>query len=319
MSEQILIVRIGALGDALHTLPLVNELRRRAPDAEIDWAAGKGIVKFLQGHKAIRAFVPIERSAVGLAKAARAVWKRYDVAIDTQGLMKSAIIARAAAPRVIGRALGHAREFPATWFYTDRVAPESEHIIDQNLDLLQALHPSDTCSVRYDIPASLVPDWPLLLRSPIIFNIGGGWWTKLWPLENFAALAREIDAVLGLPVGVVWGPGELESAQTVAKLSPAQVAPATTFAELAAVLERSRLLVSGETGPLHLAAAVGCRTVALLGPTHAERNGPYGAGHAMIEADLPCRPCFSRTCSDFRCMPSISVGRVFDAIARMVG
>ncbi len=315
MSDRILIVRIGALGDALHTLPLLNELRRRAPDAEIDWAAGKSIIRFLEGHKAVRKFVPVERGARGLLKAALAVRDQYDLAIDTQGLIKSALLARAAAPKVIGRAFGHAREFPATWFYTEKIAPPSAHIIDQNLDLLAASYPSETREVRYDIPVPLLPDWPLLIQNPIIFNIGGGWWTKLWPLENFAALAREIDAVLGISVGIVWGPGEEKAAQTIANLSPARVAPATTFAELAAIFQRCRLLVSGETGPLHLAAAVGCPTVALLGPTHAARNGPYGAGHVVLEPELLCRPCFSRTCSDFRCMPAISVARVFDAIA----
>ncbi len=319
--ERILVVRISALGDAIHTLPLVSEIRRRWPRAAIDWAAGPGVIRLLDGHPAVRSFIKVERSLAGLRRARAATRNAYDLAIDTQGLMKSAWLASGAAPRVVGRAIGHAREFPATWGYTDRVAPSGAHIIEQNLELLRPLVsdyvlPSD---VRYDLPIDPPPAWALSQKSPVLFNIGGGWWTKLWPTERWSDLALAIDETLGVPVGVVWGPGEEETARAIAASSPAVMAPPTTMRQLAGLFAEARLVVSGETGPLHLAVAAGCRTVAILGPTSAARNGPYGPGHVFVEADVACRPCHARSCADWRCLPGIGVDRVFRAVADALG
>ncbi len=313
-----LVVRIGALGDAIHALPLVNALKDLEPGSEIDWLAGPGVARFLAGHPAISRIVVMKRSLAGILAARREIRGRYDAAIDAQGLMKSAWLAAAAASRVIGRNAAHVRERPAAWFYTDPVEIAAAHVIDQNLELLSPLHPDiDEITPRFDAPVDEAPPWPLMDRHPVLFNIGGGWWTKLWPVESFIELAARIEAVLGVPVGVVWGPGEEEDARRIAEASPCEIAPPTTFRQLGALFRRARLVVSGETGPLHLAAAVGCRTVALLGPTAAARNGPYGEGHRVVEPrpDLSCRPCHARSCADFRCMTSIGVDRVFEAVA----
>lgn len=318
---RILVVRIGALGDAIHTLPLVSEIRRRWPDAIIDWAAGPGVIRLLDGHPAVRAFIKVERSFDGLRRARATVKNAYDVAIDTQGLMKSAWLASGAAPRVIGRARGHAREFPATWGYTDHVAPSGSHIIEQNLELLRPLVPDYVLprEIRYDLPMEPAPAWSLSHQRPVLFNIGGGWWTKLWPTERWSQLARAIDETLGVPIGVVWGPSEEETARAIAAASPAIMAPPTTMRQLAGLFAEARLVISGETGPLHLAVAAGCRTVAILGPTAAARNGPYGPGHSAVEADVSCRPCHARSCADWRCLPGVSVDRVFRAVAETLG
>lgn len=317
---KILIVRIGALGDALHSLPLVNEIKRLMPDAQIHWAAGGGVQKFLQGHRSIDAFVPVSKGAGGLLRAIRNVRSSYDCAIDAQGLMKSALIARSASRRVIGRARGYARETPATFFYSESVVPSGSHIIDQNLSLIRSLVSGNQAhEINYHLPVPAAPDWDLLEERPIIVNMGGGWWTKLWPLEKFAALVREIDKRLGVPVGVVWGPGEEEAARHLTRISPAVMGPRTSFGELGAVFKKSRLLISGETGPLHLAVAVECPVVALLGPTSDARNGPYPSSrHVSVVTDVSCSPCYARSCADFRCMPSLPVASVFDAVSRIL-
>lgn len=317
---RLLIVRIGALGDAIHTLPLVCEIRRRWPDAIIDWAAGPGVIRLLDGHPAVRAFIRVDRSLGGLRRARAAVRGGYEIALDTQGLMKSAWIAAAAAPRVIGRAIGHAREFPAVLGYTDRVAPSGAHIIEQNLELLRPFV-SDYMTpetIRYDLPTEPPPAWELSGERPVLFNIGGGWETKLWLTDHWIALARALDENFGVPVGIAWGPGEEDSARRICAASPAVLAPSTSMRQLAGLFAASRLVISGETGPLHLAVAVGTPTVALLGPTAASRNGAYGPGHVAVEADVPCRPCHARRCADWRCLPSITVGRVLEAAGRFL-
>jgi heptosyltransferase I len=152
---KLLIVRIGALGDAIHTLPLVNEIRRLAPETEIHWAAGGGVIRFLGTHPAVNHWVPVGRGVKGLHKAWKDVRGKYDCAIDTQGLTKSAALARAAAPRAIGRGVGYAREWPATWFYTELITPRPGHVIEQNLGLLLPLFPDVIDHpIRYEIPSS---------------------------------------------------------------------------------------------------------------------------------------------------------------------
>jgi len=314
--KKILVVRIGALGDAIHALPMVNELHRREPESEIYWAAGPSVVSFLKGHSALSGFITVNKGVKGLFNAAKLVRKKFDCAIDAQGLIKSAFIAASSSNMVIGRAWNSVREKPASFFYTEKVEPQKEHIIEQNLELLEPLFPNETkFEIKYDIPIHEHPEWKFLSETPILFNIGGGWWTKLWERENFVQLANRIDKVLGLPVGIVWGPGEEDNAKYIAAHSSAQLAPPTLFRDLAGIFSKARLLVSGETGPLHLAVAVGCRTIALLGPTAGTRNGPYGKEQITIEPQLPCRPCHSRTCADFRCMPMITPDRVFNEIA----
>lgn len=318
---RVLVVRIGALGDAIHAVPMVNRLRDARPDWKIDWLAGPAVEKFLRGQRSVDKFVVMPRSVRGICGAFQSLHGKYDVAIDTQGLIKSAVIARRAAARVVGRGLGQTREFPAAWLYTDKVIPGSEHVITQNLELLSPLGittrtESGAWLVSYDLPVPSTPDWPLVHANPVLLNVGGGWWTKLWPRERFAALAHRIHDELAIPVGVVWGPGEEEDAQFVAENSPAELAPKTTFGELGACFAKARLLVASETGPLHLAAALGCPTVGLIGPTSSARNGAFGAGHVAVEPDLHCRPCYGRTCADFRCMPMISVADVFSAVRR---
>jgi len=291
-------------------------LHRREPESEIFWAAGPSVVSFLKGHSALSGFITVNKGVKGLFNAAKLVRKKFDCAIDAQGLIKSAFIAASSSNMVIGRAWNSVREKPASFFYTEKVEPQKEHIIEQNLELLEPLFPNETkFEIKYDIPIHEHPEWKLLSETPILFNIGGGWWTKLWERENFVQLANRIDKVLGLPVGIVWGPGEEDNAKYIAAHSSAQLAPPTLFRDLAGIFSKARLLVSGETGPLHLAVAVGCRTIALLGPTAGTRNGPYGKEQITIEPQLPCRPCHSRTCADFRCMPMITPDRVFNEIA----
>lgn len=317
---RILIVRIGAMGDAIHTLPLVNDLRDRLPKAEISWLAGPAVRRFLSGHPAVDRWVPAPRKAGEVMRFLSEERKRYDVAIDAQGLIKSALLARAASSRVIGRASGFVREAPAAWVYTEPIRPRLPHIIEQNRELaLPLTGPFPFEETRYDVPIDPPPEWDLLEERPVLLNIGGGWWTKLWPPEMFAALAKRLREELDLPVGVVWGPGEETLAEKTARMASIPIAPRTSFRELGGMFRKARLVVSGETGPLHLAVALGIPTVALIGPTSAERNGPLGSGHEVVEPEaIPCRPCYARRCIDFRCMNAISVDKVFEAVNRIV-
>lgn len=302
--RRILIVRLSALGDGVHALPLANALRRAYPDAVIDWAAGSALAKFLSGHPALSNVRVVERTVRGFLAARREVAGRYDVAIDPQGLLKSALLARAAAPRRIGFA--SPRERAAAWFYTDAVEPPRGpfHVIERNLALLA---PLDLAAGRV---VFRIPETPLrddlaaaTAERPIGLAPGGAWATKRWPVAHWIALARELAE--RAPVVVVWGPKEEAEARRIAKEAGVPILPPTSFKDLVAVLPRLRKLVAVESGPLHLAAALGVPTISLIGPTDPDRNGAYGLGHRAVVARPPCHPCYARTCANWICMPAI--------------
>ena len=221
------------------------------------------------------------------------LYGRFDVSIDVQGLLKSAIAARLSGARLrIGLARPAGREL-SHWLNNHLVLPTATHIVDRNLELLAPLGIRPV-SGRFGLAeraedtmtAAQILNQQFAGRAPAIVNPGAGWPSKLWPAERFAGVARHLHEVRGVPTLVVWaGADEQTLAQQIVAQAGggAQLAPATTLCQLAALARRARLFVSSDTGPLHLAAAVGTPCVGLFGPMPAERNGPYGPGHIALQ------------------------------------
>jgi lipopolysaccharide heptosyltransferase I len=330
LSPKILIVRLGALGDIVHALPVAAALRERYPDARIDWLVDSR-------HTAIIDLVPVidRRIAVdsrqaldGLRTTCMLRRERYDVAIDVQGLVKSAAFARlSGAARVIGFDRQHVRERAASFFYTDHVHPgNAAHVIDRNLSLLDPLGITDR-SRRFPVvvPASaaLGPVAARVARDGrqgfALVNPGAGWSNKRWPLDRFGEVASWITGAHGLLPVVLWGPEEQDGAARIVDRSrdTAILAPKTGVGDLLALSHGARLMLSGDTGPLHLAAAVGTPIVALFGPTEPARNGPWVAEDISLSRYGDCACHYERTCRRVRpCIEDISVDEVRDAIDR---
>ncbi|HEU4937617.1 MAG TPA: glycosyltransferase family 9 protein [Vicinamibacterales bacterium] len=325
----ILIVRMGALGDIIHAVPAAAALRTAFPDARIDW--------LVEGrHRPIVDLVSVIDRAVVLERPSIFGWldvsrhmreARYDVAIDFQGLMKSAVLARASgARRVIGFSIWHLREKGARPFYSeihrDTPAERANHIVRQNLALLQSLGVSDT-TIRFpfagvssraleEIHTVLGGEHPFALINP-----GAAWPNKRWPADRFGEVAAFLREVRGLPSFVLWGPGEEGLAGAVVETSSgaARVAPPTRIADLLALSRAASLMVSGDTGPLHLAAAVGTPTVSLFGPTDPQRNGPWHADDVSVSRYGACGCHYERRCRKAEwCLDSIAVPEVTAAI-----
>jgi len=334
---RILISRLSAIGDVLHSLPVACALRKHFPTAHIGWVVEGRAGDLLEGHPAIDSLVRVPRKWL---KSPRAVWKlrqqlkadRYDVSIDVQGLTKSAIAARlSGATRRIGFGGVDGREF-SPWLNNELVTASSEHVIDRNLELLQPLgiqHPT----VEFRLPASPAVDagvccWLKGLHLPCggfaVLNPGAGWPSKLWPVERFAHLAKHLGEVCGLPSLVVWAGGEertMANAIIAGSNGHARLAPATSLTELAAVLRRAKLMVAADTGPLHLAVAVGTPAVGLFGPMPMERNGPYGSMHIGLQVARLTGSSRERRTADNATMQAIRVEIVMaacEAILRRV-
>ncbi len=326
MAPRVLIIRLSALGDILHALPLLDALKRQWPDAFIGWLTEPAGAGLLDGHPLIDRLhvVPRREWKANRWRALRGPLRalardlrsqHYDTAIDAQGLTKSALWGLAArAPRRIGFAGRESREL-AGLLNNERVlpAPDRLHVVERNLALLQPLGiqvRSNEIHFPVHIPAAARTRADCILGEDeaiplIVMNPGAGWATKIWPPECYGQLARRLLEERPFRIALAWGPGEeplVRAALAAAQAPPADFTldtlpagpglsplPATEFPELAAVIERATLFVGGDTGPTHLAAALAKPTVAMMGPLDARRNGPYGPGSVTIQHAVPRR------------------------------
>ncbi len=324
---RILIVRLSAIGDVLHSLPVLCALREALPGAHLAWAVEGRAAELLAGHPALDELVELPRRWLKrpgtVLDLRRRIGGRFDVTIDVQGLLKSAVAARlSGAPLRIGLARPAGREL-SPWLNNRLVAPTATHVVERNLELLAPLG-IRPASARFELPeraedgatARQILAGLFGGRTVAILNPGAGWPSKLWPADRFAAVARHLDSRHGLATLVVWaGSAERALADEIAASSAggAQAAPATTLCELAALARRARLFVSSDTGPLHLAAAVGTPSIGLFGPMPAERNGPYGAGHIWLQNVCLSGSSRQRRGANNDSMRAISAGEVTTA------
>jgi len=325
-----LIVRLGALGDIVHALPLAAALRDHWPEARIDWvveARHRALLDLVEGLDGVITFdsraVVAGDGWVGIARQLRP--RKYDVVLDAQGLIKSAAVARAAGgARTIGFAREHLREPLARALYSETVTPRSgTHVVHKNLALLRALGvevQTPRFRLRHDPPSMRV-------RAAIgevggafaVVNPGGGWPNKRWPADRFGAVAAAVRARAGLPALVLWGPDDRARANEVVAASQgaARLAPETSLADVVALVRAAALVVAGDTGPLHLAAAVGAPIVGIYGPTDPARNGPWSADDECVSRHAVCECYHLRRCRAARwCLDDVQPGEVVEAIGR---
>ena len=312
--EQILIVRLGSMGDIIHTLPAVGALRRTFPSAQIGWIVEERWAELLCAPTCARSGPRspqrplVDRLHLVNTKAWRKSWtsaetwhqivvaishlrgSRYPIAIDFQGAVRSALIARYSGAAII---YGGAppRENVASMFCTRQVLTQGAHVVEQNLSLAAAVAhwKLDFCPVEFPQDAAAERKCEEQLREWgigdfVLLNPGAGWGAKQWPAERYGEVARGL-AQYGITSLVNFGPGE----EVLAKATEATAGGAARLVscpitELIALTRRARLFIGGDTGPLHLAAALQIPVVAIFGPTNPERNGPYGTRSIVLRS-----------------------------------
>ena len=334
---RILIVKLGSIGDIVHTLPSLAAIRRALPQADISWVVERRAAEILRDNPLLNRLIEVDTKALRrwpvsgeTLLAPRQQLRRlrassFDVALDFQGLLKSAAIARLAKAR---RSYGFAREAlrePASRFLLTKTirVPLRSHVIIKNLALVEGALgltiPTDPSTFEFPIATTRAHETEAdeaaagVDQGFAILNPGGGWPTKLWSAERFGTLADELWTHQGLNSLVTYGPGERELAETVLGASRTGKARAVSlslkgFYELA---KRASLYVGGDTGPTHLAVAAGAPVAGLFGPTEWWRNGSPRPEDICIERnDINCRTdCHRRSCSQWICM-DISVEQV---------
>ena len=326
--QSFLVIRLGSLGDLVHTLPAVAVLRSSFPQARIDWVVERKWSPLLDLVVGIDQVIPLERTFAGVVDCARRLRSaRCGCAIDFQGLYKSAVLARlSGASRRVGFDSETARESGAAWFYTDRVRPAGRHVAEMNVKFAERAGARAETVLRFPLR---VPEEEMSRMherlgadqtgSYFVASPGGGWKSKCWPPKRYGALCAELWEKYGLRAVVNAGPGEdALAAAVVAAAAPAEpmvLRPA--LKELAALLAGAKLVVGADTGPLHLAAALGTPVVALFGPTDPERNGPRPGGIVVRNASAEATT-YKRGDVYSPSMMSITVDQVFAAAAKQM-
>jgi heptosyltransferase-1 len=311
---RLLVVRLGAMGDILHALPAVMALRQAHPDWVIDWVveprwrallAADGSTGRQTAQNSSQPLVdhlhfaatkqwrksPFSRQTLHEFKALRTALRagEYDAVIDLQGAIRSAAVARlAGCSRLIGEA--EPREHGARWLFSERVATQSVHVIEQDVELVSAIAGDALAPVQPWLPVDPAAErWadeilPTAGLPAVLINPGAGWGAKRWPVERYAVVAQSLIA-RGCRVLVNIGPVEEPLAEVICRQTGGAATPlACTLPQLIALTRRIALAIAGDTGPLHLACALGRPVVGIYGPTDPSRNGPFGTRFKVLRS-----------------------------------
>jgi lipopolysaccharide heptosyltransferase I len=336
-ARRIALIKPSALGDIVHSLPVLTALRRRFPGAHIAWVVNRGYEPLLLGHPDLDATLPFDRSASrggwwqglrnysGFLKKFRR--QRFDLVVDLQGLLRSALMTGASgAQRRVG--LSTARE-GATWFYSD-VVPVADfhavHAVDRYWLVAEALGAGDGPKCfRVPVPdqartwaAEALDGCP---RPWLVVGAGSRWITKRWPPDHFAVLARRAQQHFDGSVIFVGGHDEahLSNAVAVQLEGPwRDLTGKTTLPQLAAVLAEADVMLANDTGPLHLAAALGRPVVAPYTCTRVRLNGPYGAESNAVETQVWCKGSYLKRCPRLECMSDLIPGRLWPILQEIL-
>lgn len=331
-----LVVRLGSLGDIVHTFPAVAALRESFPAARIVWITHPRWKSLVESSGLTSKIESVEtRSLSSLREAIRELRKsKWDASIDYQGLWKSAGLPfLGGVKRRIGFSSQTIREFGVPILYTERVRASKAHIAEQNGELsVRAGAQRVTAPVSLQIPEQDQSALSAYLREHgldryVVLSPGGGWRSKCWPAERFGALCRKIHESLRLRCIVNVGPGEEDLAAAVGSAS-GEARPLVykgSLGQLMALLRGAVCIIGGDTGPLHLAVALSTKSVALFGPTDPARNGPYRRPEpAATGCDIVLRAPNVRTTHKRGSQPdasmlAIEVEAVFEAVRRVAG
>ncbi len=317
---RVLIIKPSSLGDIIHALPAVSLIRRRYPDAHIAWLVNTGFASLLQNCPLIDEIIPFPRHEFcklpALIKRLRQ--NQYNLVVDFQGLLRSGLLsAVTGARRRVGFAAPLARE-GAHFAYNETVPVTCHHAVDRNLLIARHLGCDMTEPIEFPLGSTdacrrSVATLLAGITAPIAINPAARWLTKFWGDDKFAALIRQ------LPAERIILTGAASEATRIAGIAPEcrNLAGQTDLAQLTEVYRRCAVVITNDSGPMHLAAATGTPVVAIFGPTDPALTGPYGKQHRALRAGIACSPCLSPRCRHtprMECMKLVTVDQVLAAV-----
>ena len=324
-NPRILIIRMSSLGDLFHALPVARELKKQL-GATIDWVTQPEYAELVECFSDVDRVIVFPRK-----KFVRSAWwfikslrrNRYDAVIDLQGLGKSVLATRLARSRVRVGPSYH-RE-GARFFYTHVAGQrnKSRHAVDEELDVVRYLG-LESSAIEFPVH---FPEMPLEGNRRVVMVPCSRWITKNWPPEKFVKLGRGLTAARpDLTLFLAGSPADAEVCRRIEAGMGGRVVNLcgkTSLVGLGSVLRAADLVITVDSGPMHMAAAIGVPGLAVFGATDPVRTGPYGEQHRVVtyEGKLDCRPCLARTCrrGDLRCLTALDADRVLSAALEMLG
>lgn len=329
--KRILLIKPSSLGDLVHAMPVLAPLRARFPRARITWLVKQQWAELVARMEDVDEVWPVPSGLSGwLSQVPRLRAAGFDLAVDLQGLFRSGAMAwLAGCPVRVG--LSTARE-GSHWFYTEAafVKTWDMHAVERNLAVIPALggtlpaKPAFRFRLadedRMAVAALLGGEGIRPGEAWIAMSVAARWPTKRWPPEYFAAAAEGLQKEGLGRVVLIGGPDECAAAEQVKRLMasrPADLTGKTKLGVLPALLQTAAVMVTNDSGPMHIAAAVGTPVVAPFGPTNPLRNGPYGEGHRVLVSGIACSPCYSRRCRnavELDCLKRLSPESVVAAV-----
>lgn len=329
-SQKLLVIKPSSLGDVIHSLPFLNSIRRCFPQAEVHWVIARGLYELLKGHPMVNKLWIINKddwkkpsrlrhTIIEMKTLFRELRKeRFDIAIDLQGLLRSGLIAMITGAKLrIGlEGFKESRE-GSRLFYTHRVFVGARyvHAVDRYMKVADFLG-CDTSEIMFPLPEFETSVSHLLTEvrdSYAVIVPGARWQTKRWRPEMFGELAR----LLKIKCLIVGTDADKEIAEGIVNSSDGyaiSLTGKTNLRELTTIIKAARFLIGTDSGPMHIAVALGVPVFALFGTTSPLRTGPYKGNHTIISSNLPCSPCFKKRCDDLKCMDEITVQMVYSAI-----
>lgn len=337
--KNILIIKPSSIGDIIHALPFLKAVKTKYPKATISWLINRGLNDLIANNPYLNEVILFERKRWGgfnnIVSKYREFTKfikniknrRFDAVIDLQGLFRSGIITYlSGADYRIGFA--NAREL-SPFFYNYKISPpiNEMHAVDRYLLIAKELD-ADTSKKEFTIN---IPKKENVYVSGLVKRNGGRpliainpsarWQTKIWSFKRYAELTDKIVSELNVQTILIGSRDDKDRVAQVSSMMKTEhinLCSKTTLLQLAALLKRVDLLITNDSGPMHIAAAVGTPVVALFGPTRPKMTGPYGNGHVVIQKDISCIGCLKKSCDDLKCMDAISVDEVFNSVRKML-
>ncbi len=336
-NNRFLIVRTSAMGDIVHALPVLAALRRAHPGARIAWVVESVFAPLLEGHPDLDEVIPVAlrtwRKEVFSAEAWRSVARfseairsfSPDVVLDLMGTHKSGILgAWTLADRRLGLARGDRREPSSAIWLSDTVPALGPHAVDRMLSVLSGIGlDADGGSVDFagkSLPGDPWHGGPRTGESFALLHPETAWRNKNYPRKAWSRVLRLLKERAGIDTWVAWGPDERGAAEEIARTSGSRALEhLSTLPQLTALSREARIVIGGDTGPVHLAHALGTPVVCVMGPTDPNRNGPYGSPERAVVHRLPCSFCHQRLDSAKACLLNIEPEKIVERMLAVLG
>ncbi len=325
--KKILIIKPSSLGDIIHSLPFLNAIKAHFESSEIHWVIAKGLENLLETHPMIRKLILINKDDWKNLRNVKNTFaelsmlytelgnESYDIVIDLQGLLRSGFLTFATgAPLRIG--FSEARE-GSIFFYTHKIKGGKEiHAVDRYLKIASAIG----CNVEEVIfPMPLIHETEsirglkTLIKEYAVIVPGARWKTKQWFPERFAQLISLLN-IKSIIIGSKYDEMISDFIISHSDGKAISIAGKTTLNELIHLIRGAKMVITNDSGPMHIAAACGIPIIAIFGPTNPTRTGPYGGNHIIIKSDIPCSPCYKKKCKSMKCLDSISVEHIYQTM-----